>query len=317
MTLPIALPLLSVERWRRCLSHRAMPVFVLLFSSSMWGLTWLPLKGFAQAGLSGPLLAMLTYGAAGLVGLPLLLRQHKVWQGQGTWLLWIALVGGWGNTAFVSAMVMGDVVRGMLLFYLAPVWSVLGGRLFLSERISTRRAQAVALSLLGAFLVVGGPQAFSTAPSAADLMAISAGLGFAGNNILARKTQSIPLSSKVVAVLIGCGVTSLGMVFLLSISELVPLQWPSVSASTVLSLLVFSLFWLGLVTATWQWSVTRLEAGRSGVIAIAELLVAVLSATLLGQEHLRLFECLGGALITAAAVLEATDPHPPSTQEPT
>jgi hypothetical protein len=312
----IRLSFLSHSRWQHTPLNPLTPVFVLLFSSTLWGLTWLPLKGFAQVGLSGPLLAMLTYGVAGLAGLPWLLRQRPSWRRDSLLLLWIALVGGWGNTAFVSAMVMGDVVRGMLLFYLAPVWSVLGGRIVLGERVSSRRGWAVVLSLLGAFGVVGGTAAFTAPPSVSDVMAVSAGLGFAGNNILARKAQSVPLVSKVVAVLLGCGLTSMSMVVVLSVAGHVPLIWPDINLSTVLALLVFSLLWLGLVTATWQWSVTRLEAGRSGVIAIAELLVAVGSATLLGHEHLSLIECLGGALITLAAILEATDPPSPNNQEP-
>jgi len=285
-----------------------MPVWVLLFSSALWGLTWWPLKGFASAGLSGPLLALLTYGAAGLAGLPWLLRQKRHWQPQSALLLGIALVGGWGNTAFVSAMVLGDVVRVMLLFYLAPVWSVLGGRLFLGEQVSARRAAAVGLSLAGAFLVVGGMAAFHAPLSAADVLAVTAGLGFSGNNILARKAQAVPVASKTVGVLLGCGISSLLMLGVLSLGQgAAPVALPPWTAKGVALLMVFSLLWMGLVTFTWQWSVTRLEAGRSGVIAIAELVVALLSATLLGSETMTAVECLGGALIAAAAVLEATD----------
>ncbi|WP_342620802.1 DMT family transporter [Rhodoferax sp. GW822-FHT02A01] len=291
-------------------------VWVLLFSSSLWGLTWWPLKSFAAAGLSGPLLAMLTYGFAGLVGLPWLLKLRQAWRAQTGLLVWIALVGGWGNTAFVSAMVLGDVVRVMLLFYLAPVWSVLGGRLFLGERVSRRRALAVTLSLCGAFLVVGGMAAFAAPPSAADLLAITAGLAFSGNNILARKAQGVPTSSKTIGLLLGCGITSALMLALMAALGAPSGNLPSAavfSLRIVLLLAAFSLLWMALVTFTWQWSVTRLEAGRSGVIAIAELVVALLSATLSGFETMTLLECMGAALIASAAVLEATDnATPPS-----
>ena len=288
-------------------------VWVLLFSSSLWGLTWWPLKFFASQGLSGPQLAMLSYGFAGLVGLPWLLAQRAQWRAQTGLLLLIALVGGWGNTAFVSAMVLGDVVRVMLLFYLAPVWSVLGGRLFLGERVSLRRAGAVALSLGGAFLVVGGTAAFAAPVSAADLLAVSAGLAFSGNNILARKAQGVPIESKTVALLLGCGFTSWLMVLLLAPQDgLAGFQFSAVTFSPRLLLLLaaFSLLWMALVTFTWQWSVTRLEAGRSGVIAIAELVVALFTATLLGGESMTLLECLCATLIGSAAVLEATDNQP-------
>jgi drug/metabolite transporter (DMT)-like permease len=285
-------------------------VGVLLFSASLWGLTWWPLKSFAAAGLSGPLLAMLTYGFAGLVGLPWLLLQRLQWRRQTGMLLLIALVGGWGNTAFVSAMVLGDVVRVMLLFYLAPVWSVLGGRVFLGEQISARRALAVGLSLGGAFLVVGGMAAFATPPSAADLLAVTAGLAFSGNNILARKAQDIPAPSKTVGLLLGCGVTSALMLGAMAWFGEAPQATQFAAGFSwhiVLLLAAFSLFWLALVSFTWQWSVTRLEAGRSGVIAIAELVVALVSATLTGYETMTLLECIGAALIACAAVLEATD----------
>jgi drug/metabolite transporter (DMT)-like permease len=288
----------------------APAVWVLLFSSALWGLTWWPLKSFAANGLSGPQLAMLTYGLAGLVGLPWLLAQRGQWRKHSGQLLLIALVGGWGNTAFVSAMVLGDVVRVMLLFYLAPVWSVLGGRLFLGEQVLLRRAFAVTLSLCGAFFVVGGTAAFTAPVSAADLLAVTAGLAFSGNNILARKAQGVPTESKTVGLLVGCGATSAAMVWLLAPQA--GLDAFSLSALTftpqlLMLLTAFSLFWMGLVTFTWQWSVTRLEAGRSGVIAIAELVVALFSATLFGGETMTLLECLGAALIGSAAVLEATD----------
>jgi drug/metabolite transporter (DMT)-like permease len=285
-------------------------VWVLLFSSALWGLTWWPLKRFAANGLSGPQLAMLTYGFAGLVGLPWLLKQRGQWRKHTGLLLLIALVGGWGNTAFVSAMVLGDVVRVMLLFYLAPVWSVLGGRLFLGERVSLRRAFAVALSLCGAFFVVGGTAAFAAPVSAADLLAVTAGLAFSGNNILARKAQGVPTESKTVGLLLGCGATSAAMVWLLAPQTgLAAFSLGAVTFTPQLLVLLtaFSLLWMGLVTFTWQWSVTRLEAGRSGVIAIAELVVALFTATLLGGESMTLLECLGAALIGSAAVIEATD----------
>jgi drug/metabolite transporter (DMT)-like permease len=293
-----------------------MPVAALLFASSLWGLTWLPFKAFAAQGLSGPLVAMLSYGIAGIAGLPLLLRQRGQWRPDARWVLWIGLVGGWGNTAFVSAMVLGDVVRVMLLFYLAPVWAVLGGRIFLQERISARRGGAVALSLLGAFLVVGGMKAFDSAPSASDILAVSAGLGFAGNNILARKVQGVPSGSKTVSLLLGCAFTSWLMLLVMQRpGNADAALWAAFTPALIGLLLAFSLIWMALVSFAWQWSVTRLEAGRSGVIAIAELVVAIVSATLLGSETMTALDCMGAGLIAAATVLEATDSNPPQPKD--
>ena len=285
------------------LSAPWLPVAVLLFSSSMWGLSWLPLKAFAEQGLSGPWLALLTYGLVGLAGLPWLWRERALWLHDKPLLLALVVLGGWGNAAFVSALVLGDVVRVMLLFYLAPVWSVLGGRIFLGEAVSPRRAGAVALALIGAFLVVGGFSVFDAPLSAADVLALTAGMGFAGNNIVSRAAQGMPTATKTVGLCIGCALMALLMILVVPGAPVAAMP----SAGVIVGLLAYSLLGLALVIVTWQWSVTRLEAGRSGVIAIAELLVAMLTATLIGDEVMVPREWLGAALIVAAAVLEATD----------
>ena len=283
-----------------------VPVWVLLFSASMWGLSSLPLKAFAEYGLSGPLLACVAFGFAGVLGLPLLLREYRQWRHSLAMLELLALVGGWGNTAYVTALVQGDVVRVMLLFYLLPAWSVLGGRVFLGERISLRRGSAVALALTGAFLVVGGFAAFDAPLTLADLMAVTAGLAFAGNNIIARHAQGIPTASKTVVVFLGCAVLALPLTLMVSGRDAAGLLLDLTPA--VLGWLVaYSIGWLALVTATWQWSVSRMEAGRAGVISIAELVVALLAATLVGGETMTVLECVGAVVIALAAILEATD----------
>ncbi|NBX05258.1 MAG: DMT family transporter [Betaproteobacteria bacterium] len=283
-----------------------LPVWVLLFSASMWGLSSLPLKAFAAYGLSGPLLAGAAFGLAGLVSLPLLLREYRQWRHSLGCLVLLAVVGGWGNTAYVTALVMGDVVRVMLLFYLLPAWSVLGGWLFLGERVSRRRGGAVTLALAGAFLVVGGVAAFSTPFSMADAMAVSAGMGFAGNNIIARHAQGIPTASKTVVLFLGCAITALPLA-LWADGSLSATVLTSLTPAVLGWLVAYAVGWLGLITATWQWSVTRMEAGRAGVISIAELVVALLAATLVVGERMTLLECVGGVMIAVAAILEATD----------
>jgi drug/metabolite transporter (DMT)-like permease len=283
-----------------------LPVWVLLFSASMWGLSSLPLKAFAAHGLSGPLLAGVAFGLAGLVSLPLLLREYRQWRHSLGWLVLLAVVGGWGNTAYVTALVMGDVVRVMLLFYLLPAWSVLGGWLFLGEQVSRRRGGAVTLALAGAFLVVGGVAAFSTPFSMADAMAVSAGMGFAGNNIIARHAQGIPTASKTVVLFLGCAITALPLALWVD-GSMSATVLTSLTPAVLAWLVAYAVGWLGLITATWQWSVTRMEAGRAGVISIAELVVALLAATLVVGERMTLLECVGGVMIAVAAILEATD----------
>ena len=281
-----------------------LPILVLLFSASLWGLGWWPLKQFAAAGLSGPVLALLTYGLVGLCTSILIWRERAAWRVQSGVLLGIVVIGGWANTAFVWAMVIGDVVRVMLLFYLSPVWSVLGGWLLLGEPLRPRRRWAVGMALVGLWLVLGGSRAFEAPSSRADILALTAGLAFAGNNLLARAGQHIPVASKTVAVFVGCGV----MAMLLMAQQGLALPPISLLASPLgLGVLAYGFIWLVVATATWQYGVTHLESGRAGIVLVVELLVAVASASWVAGTALAPMEWLGGTLIAAAALLEATD----------
>ena len=292
-----------IPAWLSHPRRAAVPIGVLLFSCTLWGLMWWPLKQFSAAGLAGAPLTLLSYGLVGLLGLPWLWRERLAWRPEAGLLLGLLLVGGFANTAFVQALISGDVVRVMLLFYLSPVWAVLGGRLFLGEHIGVRRALAVVLALGGAFMVVGGLAAFNTRLSLSDWLALAAGLAFAGNNLIARAAQAVPMPSKSIAVFLGCGLFS-GLACVLMPG---PVALPT-SAALWAGVLAFGLVWVMLATLSWQYGVTHLEAGRSGVILIAELGVSVLSAVLLGAAALSLREGLGGALIALAALIEATSP---------
>lgn len=275
-----------------------LPVLVLLISSVGWGLTWLPLKYLNQQGVQGPALVFVAFAAAGLALLPVFALQQSHWRGQLHQLALIALFGGFANLSFQIALYEGDVIRVMILFYLLPVWSVLGGRLFLGERIDALRVVSVSVALLGAFLILGGSALFDTRPGWVDLLAIGSGMAFAMNNIIFRATQSLPVTSKVTAVFVGCALMT-GGYLLVAAPVAATYGWQA-----LLLTVLYGVVWLMLITFGTQWGVTRLEAGRASLIIIMELVVAVLSASLLLGETLTPPELVGGLLIAATAVAE-------------
>lgn len=277
----------------------SLPVMVLLLSAVMWGLTWWPLKAFNAAGIAGIPLILLTYGTVGVLLSFLLWRERAAWRNHLRFLLLIGVLGGYANLAFASAMIYGDVVRAMMLFYLGPVWGVIGGRIFLGELIDRRRWLGVAFAVIGASLLLGGDSLLGNAPSWVDLLALTAGMAFALNNITFRATQSLPIPSKVAAMFAGCGLFAL---------LLLPLQTQAIPTLTPLMLLAlgaFSLLWLLGASLATQWSVTHMEAGRSSILLINELLVAVLSAILIGGETITMLEVVGACFIVMSAVVEA------------
>ena len=270
----------------------------LLLGSVIWGFSWWPLKYFASAGLNGHGVSLTAYVLVGVLSLPFIWRERAAWRDESVWLALIGLCFGMANVGLTIALMSGSVVRVMLLFFLLPVWGALGGALFLHEPLDRRRVLAVMLSLAGVFVIVGGPQVFDAPPSMADLAALISGICFTSAGIANRKAQRIPILSRTLISFVGCAVLAV-----LGLSVSVP-EIPSLPAVTWLMLVGFALFWLmgaGLLTT---YGVTHVQASRAAVFQIVELLVAVVSAVLIGGEMLAGSDYLGGALIIAATVIE-------------
>lgn len=278
----------------------ALPVAALVGASFLWGLAWWPLKTLNGLGIGGLPLVLVAYAAGGLLLLPVWFVQAAGWRRDPAAVLGIALLGGYAMLAFNIAMIYGEVVRVMTLFYLLPLWGVLGARIFLGEPIDAARWLAVACALGGALLILGGPDVLEGGALAwPDLLAITCGMAFAGNNLMFRAKQAVPVASKVAAMQTGGFLIALPLV----LAGLQP--WPQVGAGEWLWVAVYGAGWLLVATLGTQWAVTHMEAGRAAILIILELVVAVVSATLIGGEHMGPLELLGGALILLAAVIEA------------
>lgn len=271
----------------------------LMGSGLVWGLSWWPLKYFAAAGLSGHAIGLSAYTLVAVVALPLILRERARWRSEAGLLLLIGLFFGCANMAFTTALTMGSVVRAMLLFYLLPAWGAIGGALFLGERLGPRRLLAVALSLAGVFVIMGGETALRQPLSVADGMALAAGFCYTAASIVNRRAAAIPMASRTLASFVGCTVVGVAALFFST-----PV-FPVLPPATWLLLALFAFVWLLGGTLLTTYGVTHVQASRAAVLQVVELLVAVLSAIWLGGEQVGLKEYVGGALIVVATLIEA------------
>lgn len=273
--------------------------FSLIAGSAAWGLIWWPLRFFAGQGLTAFGISLTAYALVTVVSLPVIWRERRRWWPERHWLLAIGLCFGFANFAFTAAMMMGPVVRAMLLFYLLPAWGAIGGRLVLKERVGARRLLAVALSLGGVAVMLAGSDAWGAPLSLADILALTAGIGYSGAAIANRKAQAIPIASRTLISFVGCTVPALlALPFMAN-------AMPAIAASTWAWLAVFGFGWLLGATLLTTYGVTHMQASRAAVLQVVELLVAVISAVFLGGEVLGRQDCIGGALIVAATLIEA------------
>lgn len=281
------------------------PELILVLATILWGTSWVPLHAFADAGIGGMPMVLASYGLIAIFAVPLLWWQRAAWRKQTWGLLAIIVFGGWANTALMSSLSLGhDVVRLMLLFYLAPVWAVIGGWLLLGEQLTALRLAALALAMAGVALTLGIGLDTLKPLEGVDWLALSAGFAFAMNNLATRAADGIPLVSKTVAAFVG------SVVFASIACLLLEQGLPTLGTGTWLWVGLFAVGWLLLATLAAQYGVTHLEASRAAVIIVFELIAAVLSAAWLGDEPLGLREWFGATLVCIAAVMAAWPDQP-------
>lgn len=286
-----------------------LAVLSLVLSGIVWGFAWWPLKIFAAQGLDGHAIALTAYALVGAVSLPFILRERRAWRKEFHLLLLIGLFFGLANFLFTWSLMVGSVVRSMLLFFLLPAWGAIGGRLFLKEKLGPRRLLAVALCLAGVFTIVGGVDVFSEPLSFADVTAFIAGIAYTAAGITNRAARAIPMASRTLMSFVGCTAVALA-----GLAVHTP-EIPALSATGWGLLCLFAFVWLMGGTLLTTYGVTHVQASRAAVLQVAELLIAVVSAVLIGGESLSAGEYAGGAMILAATLIEALstpgDPEPP------
>ena len=279
-----------------------LPVLMLLYAATYWGLVWLPLRLLADAGMAGVWQTLVSYAAAFAAGWLLLTRGRwhlGVRRHAGLFAL-LVLANGWTNVAFVLAMLEGTVVRVLLLFYLSPVWTALLARFVLAERLNLTTLLTLPVGLAGAVLMLWHPALLSTPLAPADWLAASAGFGFALSNVLARRLWDVRVRDK--TLLAWLGVVLISVLAVAVTGEPVPQVEPAVWGwAVVLGVLGFMLSTLAVV-----YGVSHLPAQRSAVILLFEILVGAVSAWAIAGELMSLREWLGGGLILLAGFIAAT-----------
>ena len=267
----------------------------LLAGATIWGLIWHPYRTLEGMAVSPALGATLTYFVAFLLGLGLFRRQLAGFR-PGWMLAMIGLVAGGCNLGYVLATVHGEVMRVLLLFYLAPLWTVLLARLLLGEKVSLPGAAVIGLSLAGAVIMLGQPSLGLPLPeNGAEWLGLAAGFLFAFANVLIRKAQELSIEVKSMAVFAGVVVVGLAVL---------PFEPGAVTLPPMAGWLLVALIGLVLLATNLfvQYGLTHTPANRAIVIFLFELLVAALASWLLAGEAMTLKEWLGGAMIVAASL---------------
>ena len=289
----------------------SLPTAALIFGAALWGVVWYPYRLLAAAGLDGIWATVATYGISLVAGMAIFPRQAARLAKAPALAILMGVAIGWSNLAYVLGVLDGEVMRVLLLFYLAPLWTVPLAWALLRERLDGAGFIVMVLAFAGAMTMLWKPQLGMPWPTArAEWLGLAAGFLFALGNVLIRKLDTMTDAGK--SIVIWAGVTGAALVHLPMSRVGADAAW---AASWSQAPLVIGVgLALVAMSLALQYGLARMPANRAIVILLSELVVAAVASYLLAGEVLRPRDWVGGALIVAASVasgwLNARRPAP-------
>ncbi len=295
------------------MKNEASPLatWALIFGAALWGVVWYPYRLLAAAGLDGIWATLATYGVALVAGVAIFPREARRLARAPALALVMGAAIGWSNLAYVLGVLDGEVMRVLLLFYLAPLWTVPLAWLLLRERLDAAGLVVMALAVAGALTMLWKPGLGAPWPTQrAEWLGLEAGFLFALGNVLIRRLDTMTDAGK--SIVIWAGVTVAALVHLPASRLGAVAAWATcVEHAPLVAGIAVALVAMSLAL---QFGLARMPANRAIVILLSELVVAAAASYLLAGEALRPRDWAGGALIVAASVasgwLNARRPTP-------
>jgi drug/metabolite transporter (DMT)-like permease len=278
----------------------AIAVTGLLTGALVWGLIWYPYRILEEAGVSGASATLATYSVALLAAVAFFHRELRALRRVDPMLVAIGLTAGWTNLAYVLGMIHGQVMQVLLLFYLAPLWTLVFARILLKERAGAVGALIVLLSLMGAAIMLWKSGVPVPIPrSFAEWLGLSSGVTFALSNVLIRRAHHLDIRVKAVAVFGGVVLIALIVIPMDGASVAEPLRagLPAIGLIVLLGAVIFA------TNLAVQHGLTGVGANQAIVLLLSELIVGAVSSYFLASEAMRWNQWLGGAMIVGASLL--------------
>jgi drug/metabolite transporter (DMT)-like permease len=288
-------------------SPALLPALALSFNALVWGTSWWPFRELQSQGLHPLWATVFVYTLAVVV--IALSRPRAFGQVLRTPALWVlVLASGMTNAAFNWGVVIGDVVRVVLLFYLMPLWAVLLARWLLDEPLTRAAGLRVVMALAGAAIVLWPEGGVDTSrlplPRALpDWLGLIGGFSFALNNVMLRREARQPEEARALAMFAGGVLVAGTLAATLAMQS--RLAWPPAPATPWLLLAVALAVLFLASNMALQFGAARLPANVTSVVMLSEVVFASVSAVIWGDARLTAPLLIGGGLIVSAAVLAA------------
>ena len=274
-----------------------------IYSGITWGLFWIPLRMLDRAGIYGAWATVLFYAIPLLLFLPYLIFHWSKILRCGLPLHFIGLASGTSLALYADALIYTEVVRGLLLFYMTPVWSLILARIALGEAITPPRTIAIVIGLAGMLVLLGIDVGIPLPRNIGDWMGLVGGLGWAVAAVLLRKDDGSHAMEFTFAYFFWGSVAAV----IIAISPLAgDIELPTLSSIREVLPWFLVVALLLVVPAAWAviWGAPYLNPGVVALLFMIEVSVGTVTAAIWANEPFGARELIGVTLISLAGLSE-------------
>ena len=282
--------------------HHFKIAIALAISAGAWGIYWLPQRILEEGGLTGG------WGTISqmIIGVILLLP-IAIWRkvkGKTTGLeipLTGFLIGG-GFICYALSFLLTDVVRALILFYMTPIWTTIFEILFLKKRPGIERFLTLSLALGGLWIVFSKQTVIPLPENSGDWLALAGGALFSAGLVRLELIKTDGVFPIIFSFFFFGSIFNIVAGFLLK-EYLGPVPPIEAFVSMALFLIIISVFYFIPTGIVIFWSPSKLGAGLCSILFLSEIVVGVITSSILTNEPFGWREITGSTLIVVGGVL--------------
>ena len=282
--------------------HHFKIAIALAISAGAWGIYWLPQRILEEGGLTGGwgTIAQMIIGV-------ILLLPIAIWRkvkGKTTGLeipLTGFLIGG-GFICYALSFLLTDVVRALILFYMTPIWTTIFEILFLKKRPGLERVLTLSLALGGLWIVFSKQTVIPLPENSGDWLALAGGALFSAGLVRLELIKTDGVFPIIFSFFFFGTIFNIIAGFLLK-EYLGPVPPIEAFVSMALFLIIISVFYFIPTGIVIFWSPSKLGAGLCSILFLSEIVVGVITSSILTNEPFGWREIIGSSLIVIGGVL--------------
>ena len=282
--------------------HHFKIALALAISAGAWGIYWLPQRILEEGGLTGGwgTIAQMIIGV--ILLLPIAIWRKAKGKTTGFEIPLTGILIGGGFICYALSFLLTDVVRALILFYMTPIWTTMFEILFLKKRPGIERVLTLTLALGGLWVVFSKQTVIPLPENSGDWLALAGGAIFSAGLVRLELIKTDGVFPIIFSFFFYGAIFNIIAGFLLK-EYLGPIPPIEAFISMALFLVIISVFYFIPTGIVIFWSPSKLGAGLCSILFLSEIVVGVITSSILTNEPFGWREITGSTLIVIGGIL--------------